>query len=1149
MTVRSRRFAFAILAAQVGLIFALGCDEERNPDYELTACSPKEISTKGGKVEIAGRHFYNEVTIDLNSDEPPVVDDTWTVAIGNKALPGGAVQRKSTNMLTVEVPAGLEPGVKDVTVTSPRKVSARPMAKCLTILDESVLSLTIESAPDGSGSEIENQVLALGQQLRLYAVARRASQVATDDGVQWELNGTAGSISSYTGSSIVFTATSSGVSTIAAAHGLYGRDTTKISVVTCTRDAECQERICSSAVRCVNQVCVAGEVDKDSDGDGFIDMNCPGGDDCDDDSSFTYTGAAFNEDAAACMKDADSDGYGDKNPKTGVVAGTDCADTPGTDPACENQDGWRCNPGWVGVDQCDGADNDCDGLTDEDPDFSWYPADDDDGCGDVSKVIKACSPPQGYVADCAKPSLTIESAPEGTGSEIENEVLTVGQELVLYAVARRASKVVPNEIVFWEIGGSSGNISSNSGSFIVFTATSLGLSTIAATHESYGSDTTTISVVSCTRDSECQATSCSSAVRCVDQACVAGEVDKDGDGDGFIDIYCPGGDDCDDLSPVTYTGAGYKDNAAACMKDDDGDGYGDKSPYEGVTAGTDCADTRLADPACNNLDGSRCNPGWTNSDLCDGADNDCDGSTDEDPERTWYADADGDSYGNSVHTVKACVQPGGYVADPTDCDDTPASCGNQCLPAVSEAIFANSCTDGFDNDCDGKVDIADSDCLTPPRAVFRVTPSADGTGKPFTVDASASSDLEDASDKLRVRWDWESNGTWDTDFTTGKTASHVYYTTGTYSITLEVMDTTGASNITTRIVVVTSNIITVNTATDESVAPGTGTSLREAIFLSNTVANKHAIVFSQPMTIILKSSLGILPAISYDVDIVDNGSVVVDGSAVSFADYCLAVSNGTVTVAGLELQNCQNGIEISSGATPKATIRDCNIHNNIQIGILIDNQPGQVVGPGNRLASNGISGIIAYRSGSSSTIIRGNAVHDNGEIGIALYTPYYNGDGPDNNLVELNAIWHNTSHGIYLSRNSDNNIIRHNTFAYNGTSGLTLQNDTCNGNDVRNNIFVGNGYYGINAAGSMFAELNYNLFFGNASGPCEACADQPNSVYQDPRFINAASNDFRIRPKSPAVDRGADLGIDVNGSSPGTYNEAAPDIGAFESTP
>jgi hypothetical protein len=52
------------------------------------------------------------------------------------------------------------------------------------------------------------------------------------------------------------------------------------------------------------------------------------------------------------------------------------------------------------------------------------------------------------------------------------------------------------------------------------------------------------------------------------------------------------------------------------MKDDDDDEYGDESPPGGVTPGNDCDDT---EPAAN--------PGET--EVCDGIDNNCDGTIDE----------------------------------------------------------------------------------------------------------------------------------------------------------------------------------------------------------------------------------------------------------------------------------------------------------------------------------------------------------------------------------------------------------------------------------------------------------------------------------------------------------------------------------------
>ncbi len=52
---------------------------------------------------------------------------------------------------------------------------------------------------------------------------------------------------------------------------------------------------------------------------------------------------------------------------------------------------------------CDGVDNDCDGLTDEDVLRTYYRDGDDDGFGVATESVRACSPPAGYVAasnDC-----------------------------------------------------------------------------------------------------------------------------------------------------------------------------------------------------------------------------------------------------------------------------------------------------------------------------------------------------------------------------------------------------------------------------------------------------------------------------------------------------------------------------------------------------------------------------------------------------------------------------------------------------------------------------------------------------------------------------------------------------------------------------
>ena len=61
---------------------------------------------------------------------------------------------------------------------------------------------------------------------------------------------------------------------------------------------------------------------------------------------------------------------------------------------------------------------------------------------------------------------------------------------------------------------------------------------------------------------------------------------------------------------------------------------------------------------------------------------------------TWYADTDGDTYGDAAVTVDGDTAPSGYVADDTDCNDTDA--------AIHPAA-ADTCN-GLDDDCSGLQD-------------------------------------------------------------------------------------------------------------------------------------------------------------------------------------------------------------------------------------------------------------------------------------------------------------------------------------------------------------------------------------------------------------------------------------------------------------
>ena len=90
----------------------------------------------------------------------------------------------------------------------------------------------------------------------------------------------------------------------------------------------------------------------------------------------------------------------------------------------------------------------------------------------------------------------------------------------------------------------------------------------------------------------------------------------------------------------------------------------------------------------------------------------------------------------------------------------------------------------------------------PPTACFTVTPPSGTVSTVFNVDAGCSTDDKTQVAKLKVRWDWENDGTWDTALTTTKTAVHSYPTEGTKTIKLQVQDQLGLTGTTTQTVTV-----------------------------------------------------------------------------------------------------------------------------------------------------------------------------------------------------------------------------------------------------------------------------------------------------------------------------------------------------------
>ncbi len=445
----------------------------------------------------------------------------------------------------------------------------------------------------------------------------------------------------------------------------------------------------------------------DADGDGFnVDV------DCDD------TNAAINPDAAEVCDgvdndcdslvddedasiegqptwypDYDGDGYGDPSlgmvscePAIGYVAlGTDCNDGnadihPYAPEACTDIEDMNCDGsvGYADADSdgvaacegdcddtnaamfpgnpeiCDGFDNDCDGSVDvgAEDEFTWYADSDGDSYGDPAAAISSCTPPSGDVLD--------NTDCDDTRSDVN-----------------------PGEVE--QCDGSSVDEDCNG----LVNDADPGMDRSALYH-------------------------------------IYHDADGDGYGDPATDtMLCESPDaswigdssDCDDTNAAVHPGAAEVCNGAdddcngtvddglgtVYYEDRDGDGFGDDSTMttsctspgrEWITVGGDCNDT---EPSA-----------WTGAtEVCDGVDNDCDGSVDVGAVDTitWYADSDSDGFGDVFSTLVSCAEPSGYTADDTDCDDANSAKNPDAVETCG----------GLDMNCDGVPGIgsdADTDGYT-----------------------------------------------------------------------------------------------------------------------------------------------------------------------------------------------------------------------------------------------------------------------------------------------------------------------------------------------------------------------------------------------------------------------------------------------------
>jgi len=437
---------------------------------------------------------------------------------------------------------------------------------------------------------------------------------------------------------------------------------------------------------------------------------------------------------------------------------------------------------------------------------------------------------------------------------------------------------------------------------------------------------------------------------------------------------------------------------------------------------------------------------------------------------------------------------------------------------------------------------------TAPLACLAVTPTAGIAGATaFLLDASCSTDLEDPTSALQARFLFDDGpsftGSWDTAFSTAKTAAHAYPSPGVITAAVEVQDTGGLVGRAHRALIVSppGALVQVTTAADENdpgATPanplGTGLSLREAITYVNGLAAPQAISFAipgpAPYRIVLGSAL---PALTLaGAAIAGTPDVTVDCTGVG--QPCLVLNGSGQALLGLSLAG--NGATALSLQGSGYQVADCTIASTSQAGSVagILAQGGGKVGPGNEIAGAGTG---MHVTGTGVTV-EGNLVHRNA-TGLVL-------DGTVAGTIAVtvtgNLVYGNSQSGISASKATG--ALWFNTVDGNGVHGLAAGPQ--NMLDVRDNLFTGNGSAGVGGGTTGLGPFDHNGYFGNLLAITGAVPG-PTDVTGDPLYVNQTGADYRLLPGSPAIDAGVDVGVDANGPAPGRWDGLAPDLGARES--
>ncbi len=158
------------------------------------------------------------------------------------------------------------------------------------------------------------------------------------------------------------------------------------------------------------------------------------------------------------------------------------------------------------------------------------------------------------------------------------------------------------------------------------------------------------------------------------------------------------------------------------------------------------------------------------------------------------------------------------------------------------------------------------------------------------------------------------------------------------------------------------------------------------------------------------------------------------------------------------------------------------------------------------------------------------------------------GGGNGSTLTVTGSIFDGFDDLLYINRYTGLTFSWVNNTAYNyDNRGITFGSGTTfTSLTIKNDIFSGQvAGQDIIDEGSITeadAQIDYNLYLKGTTGLANSGGSH--SVTGDPKFVSAADNNFRLKPGSPAINAGVDVGLVTDYA--GKPIAGLPDIGAYE---